>query len=136
MRVDGVDTSRSFGSLYFSPKIIKKLGQQRSNPEFFKDVIAIKKVITDNKFDKKRYVDLLLSHKEGLVGKKAFYVLISPKKKDIPMHPDAFHNIPTDKKGITQFRKWLNNWNWEYSPKGLEYAKSLEETVKKLFSNK
>ena len=110
---------QNFGNLYYTNTIVRKIG----NPKFNKELAKIRNVISENKFDRKRFVDLYLGHDEG----KGFYGIISSKKQGIPNNPYSREFISLNKSSIKEFREWLKQWNFDYSPRGLKHWKKLKE---------
>lgn len=115
MKINRINNSQSFGSLRLGRQITEKLARNRADNVFVRELNSIKKIITDNKLDQKKYVDIELRFDE-LFGKRNFFALISPKDADIPIHPDNKHFIFPDKKNISNFQKWINSWNLAYAP--------------------
>ncbi len=115
MKINRLNNSQSFGSLRLGRQITEKLTRNRADNVFVRELNSIKKIITDNKLDQKKYVDIELRYDE-LFGKRNFFALISPKDADIPIHPDNKYFIFPDKKSISNFQKWINSWNLAYAP--------------------
>ena len=110
---------QNFGNLYYTNTIVRKIG----NPKFNKELAKIRNVISENKFDRKRFVDLYLGHDDG----KGFYGIISSKKQGIPNNSESKAFISLSKSSIKFFKEWLKQWNFDYSPRGLKQWKTVKE---------
>ena len=119
---DSILDRQNFGNLYYSNSIVKKIG----NKKFNKELETIRSIIIENKFDKKRYVDIYLGHDE----ERGFYGVISSKKQGVPNNPYSKAFISESKNIIKKFRAWLKQWNFDYSPKGIaEWKKAKEDAL-------
>lgn len=127
MKTNKISASQSFGNLYYTNSIVSKLGSSKFN----KELSAIKDVISSNKFDKKRYVDIYLGHEDEL----GFFGIISSKKQGIPNNPYSRCPISTDAKSIKVFDMWLKLWNHDYSPKGLREWRELKKKAFLVYKN-
>ena len=118
-----VSKKQNFGNLYYSNTIVRKIG----TPKFNRELAKIRTIITENKLDKKRYVDIYLGYDQ----EKGFYGVISSKKQGIPNNPDSKSYISTSKNSVRKFKEWLRQWNFDYSPKGIaQWVKTKEEALK------
>ena len=111
-------SNNSFGALKIN--IDKKI---LNSPKIKKEFEQIRKIITDNRFNRKRNVNVILTHEEG----KGFLGIIESKKQGIPNNPGYIHSISSKKKDIKSFAEWLNNWNYLYSPKGLKEWENIKK---------
>ena len=115
---------QSFGDLVIN------IDLQKLKPESKEFVVSqipkIKDVFAKNKFDKKRWTDVILTYDND---NNRFYGIISSKKEGVPYNPHYKHAISTDKKVISSFKKWLNEWNHSYSPKVLKKIREIEKTI-------
>ncbi len=108
MQVNGI----AFGQLIKSDMLINRLKELPKDSRLTQDCENLIKYVEHNKLDKKRYVDvkLALSHRDSVI------VIAFPKKGDVPMNPDVDHYIDFTKKGFVKFKKWVNSWDYSYSP--------------------
>lgn len=88
----------------------------------------IKDIILKNKLDRKRNVDVILDYNNST---DKFYGIISSKKQGIPENPANTCEISTDKKDISVFKKWVNEWNKAYSKKELELRAKILSMIEK-----
>ncbi len=115
----------SFGKLFINIR-----PEELKTKALAKELNDIKNIFTQNKFDKKRWADVILNYDK----EEGFYGIISSKNDEegIPMNRDYKHPISTDKKVISSFRKWLNAWNHDYSPAILKEIKIKLQNEKKV----
>ena len=115
----------SFKSLYIGQELANKVLYSRTSTKFLSDFSTIKDNILTNKLDRKKFVDILLD-----TNQDKFYAIISSKEQGIPNNPNYKIIIETTRKGLSKFKKWVNDWNHAYNPKTLEQSKKLDELIK------
>lgn len=90
-----------------------------------KEVNQIKKIFSENNFDKKRNVNVILTHKKG----SGFWGIIESKKQGIPYNPNYIHPISTEQSSIKNFKEWLEIWDYGYSQKGLKEWRNIQKKI-------
>ena len=120
MQISKISTQHSFGELYVNVK-----PNELESEAIASQLAEIKDVFKQNKFDKKRWVDVILNYNK----EEGFYGVISSKEQGTPINPNYKHPISTDKKVIFSFKKWLNDWNHAYSPATLRKIKAMQEAA-------
>ncbi len=118
MQISKISTQHSFGELYVNVK-----PNELEAEAIASQLAEIKDVFKQNKFDKKRWVDVILNYNK----EEGFYGVISSKEQGTPINHNYKHPISTNKKVISSFRKWLNDWNQAYSPSTLRKIESMQE---------
>lgn len=118
MQIEKISQHPSFGDLFINvkPEDLKSNAVRSQLGE-------IKNIFKENKFDKKRWVDVILNYNK----EEGFYGVISSKEQGTPNNPHYRHSISTDKKVISSFKKWLNDWNHSYSPAVIKKLEALQE---------
>lgn len=111
----------SFGNLYHGATLTYRLNKNLISKQLASSYTQIKDYITVNKLDKKRNIDVKLDID---LNDKLFAVMF-PKKYDVHNNPDTVHYINTDKKGLSNFKKWVNSWNSDYSAKSTKCWEKL-----------
>lgn len=124
---------QSFGKLEFGYSVLQSLSAKSVPVGFKKQLGEVVNIIKDNKFNKKRYVDIILESERGHKdGEYSFYGVISSKKTGVPMHPFYRIKIDTTPDVVKQFKLWLETWDNMYSPEFLKkYKMVLKEICKK-----
>ena len=124
----------SFGNLFHGSTLSYRISKQLLTNDNKNTYSQIIEYISKNKLDKKRFIDIKLD----INYKDNFYAVMFPKKHEVPNHPDTVHPIKTTKKGLLTFKKWVNNWNSDYSPKFLkkwdEYNFGLNKHIKEFLN--
>ena len=118
MQIGKISQQHSFGDLYINIKPADK----KSEP-VRSQLKEIKNIFKQNNFDKKRWVDVILNYNK----EDGFYGVISSKEFGTPMNPHYKHPISSDKKVISSFKKWLNEWNHSYSPAVLNMLEAIQK---------
>ena len=85
---------------------------------------GIRAVIRNNDLHKQKHVDIILEHDD-----RGFLGIISSKKQGIPENPGNLCRISNNNKSIEQFKTWVKEWDYAYSPKGLKEFKKLQEIL-------
>ena len=124
MQINKVDSKLGFGSMFIGASIEKKLAAPNSSKRLNKKLENIKQIVKLNGFDEKENVDFILN----INDKGSFYATISPKREDIPMHPQVNCAISSDQRTIDRFVYWLNAWNDNYDP---EWLSIMDKILKK-----
>ena len=128
MKVNEISNSNSFGRL----KINMDKNVLNTAP-VKKELAKLKQIFTENGFSKKKNVNVILEHENG----RGFFGIIESKKQGIPNNPEYRHFISSKKKDIKSFSEWLNNWDYDYSPKGLrEWAEIKNRAVEEFHKNR
>ncbi len=119
----------SFGTLFYGSTLSHKLSKKllTNNKNTYSQIMEY---ISKQKLDKKRFIDIKLD----IDCKDNFYAVMFPKKYEVPNNPDTIHHIKITPKGLSAFKKWVNSWNCDYSPKYLkkwdEYNSGLDKHMK------
>ena len=119
MKVNTISNSTSFGRL----KINIDKNSLNSAP-LKKELAKLKKVFIDNGFSRKKNVNVILDYD---MNQRDFVGIVESKKQGIPMNPNYRHIISTSKRDIDSFGKWLNDWDYMYSPKGLREWEEIKK---------
>ena len=122
MKVNRISNGTSFGRLKLNVdrELLESVPIKR---EFSK----IRKIFQENGFSRKKNVDVILSYDKK---NRSFIGIIDSKKQGIPNHPDYSHTVSSKKKDVDAFGKWLSEWDYMYSPKGLkEWAEIKRRAV-------
>ena len=124
MRISNI-TKQSFGNLYQANNLLKKIASKKATKAFLQEYTDIKNIISANKLDKKKYIDINLCHSET----DGFSAVVWPKNEFTPYAPNAKIFLKTTKEGIENFISWANDWDKAYSPKSLNAMKKLDELI-------
>lgn len=116
MKIANISGNTAFGKLILNvdTKVLKTIPIKN-------EYETIKKIFKDNGFSKKENVNVILNYD---AQDKCFFGIIQSKKQGIPNNPHYKHVISSKPEVVKEFKKWLDDWNYMYSPKAL---KELEE---------
>ena len=111
MQVNKVQGSNnlSFKKLYIAENLAKKIADKRTTQKFLSEFADIKKIIENNKLDKKRYTDIILHQEKGTILAK----IVGATRLDNCAHMHVIENTP---KGARKFKNWVNKWNHACNP--------------------
>ena len=112
MKITNISYQPSFQSLKIGGTITNRLVKKNCPESFIQSVENTKKIILENKFNQKKYVDIILNCKEN---ERDFYCVISSKKEGVPNNPSYRCKISENKDDILNFKKWLQAWDRAYS---------------------
>ena len=122
MKVNKISNDTSFGRLKLSvDKDVLRSGRVE------RELSKIRKIFQDSGFSRKKNVNVILTYDKN---ERSFFGIIESKKQGIPNNPNYRHSVSSKKKDVDNFGKWLSEWNYMYSPKGLkEWAEIKRRAV-------